>query len=407
MSEKKVVITGMGMVTSLGLDVETTWQNLVDGNSGIDFITLFDTQNSQTKFAAEVKDDFELKANKQIKKRERVKMTRLTRMAMVAANEAIEDSGINFDNYDRTRIAVIMGVVTSAYNDIERAKSEDNIIVKSMPNALSAWISINNNLYGPNFNVSTACASSAYAIGIGQQMIKSGLADVVIVGGADSHIQEECIRGFNQIYALSANNENAKIACCPFSAKRDGFVMGEGAGVMILESEESAIKNNSKIYAEVAGYALTSEACDITAPKTDGLGMTKTLKMAIENAGVNINDVDYINAHGTSTYLNDKYETMAIKGCFGEKAYDLAISSTKSMLGHTIGASGVIEGIVTVLSIKNSIITPTINYSESDPELDLNYVPNKSIKKEVNVAISNSFGFGGHNASVVYKKYKK
>lgn len=406
LSRNKVVVTGMGMITSLGSNVKKTWENVVNGKSGVDYITLFDTQNSATKFAAEVKDDFEIKAKELLKRKERIKMTRLTRMAMVAVNEALEDSGIDFDQYDRSRIAVIMGVVTSAYNDIEREKSEDNIIVKSMPNSLSAWISINNNLYGPNYNVSTACASSAYAIAFGQQMISSGMADVVIVGGADSHINEECIKGFNQIYALSARNDSPQTASRPFSLGRNGFVMGEGVGVLILESEESAKKHNSKIYAEIPGYSLTSEAFDITSPQSDGIGMAKTMREAIENAGICIDDIDYINAHGTSTYLNDKYETMAIKECFGEKAYDIAVSSTKSMIGHTIGAAGAIEGIITILSINNGIITPTINYEVPDPELDLEYVPNEAIKRDVNVAISNSFGFGGHNASIVFKKYK-
>lgn len=406
MSEKRVVITGVGMVTSLGTDVKTTWENLIQGKSGVDYITLFDANNLETQFAAQVSDEFEKKAEEQIRKRDRKKMTRLTRMSVVAANEAISDSDIDFDQYDRTRVAVILGVITSAYNDIEREENKDNIIVKSMPNAPSAWISIYNQFYGPNFNVSTACASSAYAIGLGQQMIKSGIVDVVIVGGADSHIQEECIRGFNQIMALSVRNDNPKTACRPFTVNRDGFVMGEGAGVMILESEECAKKRDAKIYAEVVGYALTSEAEDITAPQKDGVGMAKTMRMAIENANVDISDVDYINAHGTSTYLNDKYETMAIKECWGEKAYDLVISSTKSMIGHTVGASGAIEGIVTALSIHTGIITPTINYEDPDRELDLNYVSNEPINKKIKVAISNSFGFGGHNASVVYKKYE-
>lgn len=406
MDKKKAVITGMGMVNSLGKNVEETWNNMLNGASGVGKITLFDASLSDTQIAAEVKADFEAVAETIIKKRERKKMTRVTRMALVAADEAIKDSQINFDECDRTRVAVIMGIVTSAYNDIERNLSEQNIIVKSMPNAVSAWISINHGLLGPNFNVSTACASSAYAIGLGQQMIASGMMDVVIVGGADSHINEECIRGFNQIMALSTNNDNPNTACRPFSKTRDGFVMGEGAGVMVLESEEFAKKRNARIYAEVAGYSLTSEAADITAPKEDGVGMAFTMEQALRSAGMEVGDIDYINAHGTSTYLNDKYETMAIKKCFGERAYDLSVSSTKSMVGHTIAASGVIEGITTVKSICEGIVTPTINYADKDEELDLDYTPNKPVKREIRAAISNSFGFGGHNASVVYKKYE-
>jgi 3-oxoacyl-[acyl-carrier-protein] synthase II len=327
-------------------------------------------------------------------------------MAMVAANEAIKDSGIDFDKYDKVRIAVIMGVITTSYNEMERELSDSSIIVKTMPNAPSAWISISYGLEGPNFNVSTACASSSYAIGLGHQMIKANMADIVIVGGADSHISPECIRGFNQILAMSTKNDTPQAASCPFSLNRDGFVMGEGAGVMVLESEKIAIARGAKVYGELAGYAITSEATDITAPKENGVGMAKTMRMALENAGVNIDEVDYINAHGTSTYLNDKYETMAIKECFGERAKQISVSSSKSMLGHSLAAAGVVEGIVTVMSVKNKILTPTINLNEKDPELDLDYVPNHSKERDVRVALSNSFGFGGHNATLVIKGYK-
>lgn len=406
MELNKTVVTGMGMVTSLGNDVVTTWNNLLEGKSGVDKITLFDASDLDTQIGAQVKDDFEEKAAQVIKKRERKKMTRVTQMAVVAAEEAIQNSGIDFSECDRTRVGVIMGVVVSAYNDIERSKSTQNVIVKKMPNSISAWISINHGLLGPNFTLSTACASSAYAIGLGQQMIQSGMLDVVIVGGADSHIDEESIRGFNQILALSSRNDSPKTACRPFSKTRDGFVMGEGAGVMMLESLEHAKKRNAEIYGEVAGYALTSEASDITAPKEDGVGMAITMQKALESAGMKADDIDYVNTHGTSTYLNDKYETMAIKKCFGKRAYDLSVSSTKSMIGHTIAASGVVEGIVTILSIVNSIVTPTINYEDVDEELDLDYTPNQIKKREIRAAISNSFGFGGHNASIVYKKYE-
>ncbi|MBC2581429.1 beta-ketoacyl synthase [Clostridium sp. DJ247] len=404
-NENKTVITGMGMVTSLGLNIEENWQSLLAGRSGVKKISLFDPSDSETQIAAEVSSEFEKLADKQIPRRERKQMTRTTRMSMIAANEAIKNSGINFDNYDRTRIAVIMGVITTSYNDMEREQSGSHIIVRSMPNAPSAWISLHYGLEGPNFNVSTACASSAYAIGLGHQMIKSGIADIVIVGGADSHIEPEYIRGFNQILAMSVKNDSPETACRPFSRTRDGFVMGEGAGVMVLESEKIARERNATIYGEVAGYAITSEATDITAPKEDGVGMAKTMRMALENAKVSHDEIDYINAHGTSTYLNDKYETMGIKECFGQAAKGIAVSSSKSMTGHTVGAAGAIEGIITVLSIKNSMLTPTINYNDPDPELDLDYVPNVAREKNIRAAISNSFGFGGHNATIVYKKY--
>ncbi|MDR1549458.1 MAG: beta-ketoacyl-[acyl-carrier-protein] synthase family protein [Hungatella sp.] len=406
MKENKTVITGMGMINALGNTMEESFKKMLEGVSGVKKITLFDPSELETKIAAQVDDSFLEKAKELIKKRERGKMTRLTQMALVAADEAVKDSGIDFESCDKSRVAVIMGIVTTAYSDVEKEQSESNSIVKSMPNAPSAWISIRYGLKGPNFNVSTACASSAYAIALGQQLIHSGFADVVIAGGADSHIQKEYIKGFNQIMTLSVKNEDPETACCPFSRNRDGFVMGEGAGIMILESEVHAKKRNARIYAEAGGCAITSDAGDITAPQADGVMMAKTMEIAIKQAGVKPEDIDYINAHGTSTYLNDKYETMAIKSCFGLHAKNLYVSSTKSMIGHTVGASGVIEGIVTVLTMNQGVITPTINYKEPDPELDLNYVPNLPVKKEVKMAISNSFGFGGHNASILYKKYK-
>lgn len=406
MKDNKTVITGMGMINALGNTMEESFCKMIRGVSGVRPITLFDPSGLETKIAAQVDNSFLEKAKELIKKRERGKMTRLTQMALVAADEAVRDSGIDFDSCDRSRVAVILGIVTTAYSDVEKEQSESNSIVKSMPNAPSAWISIRYGLKGPNFNVSTACASSAYAIALGQQLIQSGFTDVVIAGGADSHIQKDYIKGFNQIMTLSVKNETPESACCPFSRNRDGFVMGEGAGIMILESEAHAKKRGARIYAEVGGCAITSDAGDITAPQADGVMMAKTMKLAMDQAGVNPADIDYINAHGTSTYLNDKYETMAIKSCFGSHADDLYVSSTKSMIGHTVGASGVIEGIVTVLTMDQSIITPTINYKEPDPELDLNYVPNVPIHKQVNMAISNSFGFGGHNASILYRKYE-
>jgi len=406
MKENKTVITGMGMINALGNTMEESFKKMLEGVSGVKKITLFDPSELETKIAAQVDDSFLEKAKELIKKRERGKMTRLTQMALVAADEAVKDSGIDFESCDKSRVAVIMGIVTTAYSDVEKEQSESNSIVKSMPNAPSAWISIRYGLKGPNFNVSTACASSAYAIALGQQLIHSGFADVVIAGGADSHIQKEYIKGFNQIMTLSVKNEDPETACCPFSRNRDGFVMGEGAGIMILESEVHAKKRNARIYAEAGGCAITSDAGDITAPQADGVMMAKTMEIAMEQAGVKPEDIDYINAHGTSTYLNDKYETMAIKSCFGLHAKNLYVSSTKSMIGHTVGASGVIEGIVTVLTMNRGVITPTINYKDPDPELDLNYVPNLPVKKEVKMAISNSFGFGGHNASILYKTYK-
>ncbi|AAK79967.1 3-oxoacyl-[acyl-carrier-protein] synthase II [Clostridium acetobutylicum] len=404
-SYNKTVITGMGMITSVGLNLKDTWNNLVKGVSGVTTITSFDTKSIDTHIAAPVSDEFEELAKVQIPKKDRKRMTRSTRMLMVAVNEAVSAANINFENYDKTRIAVIMGIVSTGYDEVEKKAGNMHMVVKSMPNSPSAWVSLKYGLEGPNFSVSTACASSAYAIGLGQQMIKSGLADVVIVGGVDSHINAEYIDGFNKIMAMSTRNDSPSTASRPFSLSRDGFVMGEGAGVMVLEAEKIARARNAKIYGELAGYAITSEAVDITAPKKDGEGMLKTMQMALNNANINPYEVDYINAHGTSTYLNDKYETFAIKKCFGERAKEVPVSSSKSMIGHTIAASGVIEGIITVMSICSGVITPTINYQDADPELDLDYVPNHSRAQDIHIALSNSFGFGGHNATVVYRRY--
>jgi 3-oxoacyl-[acyl-carrier-protein] synthase II len=270
---------------------------------------------------------------------------------------------------------------------------------------MSAWISLDYQLMGPNFVVNTACASSAYAISLGYEMIRNNQADLVIVGGADSIVNFEEIEGFNSLYAISIENDYPEKASKPFSKNRDGFVIGEGAGILILESETSARKRNATIYAEVAGYAITSEGYNIMAPMKDGEGMAFTIEKAIQHAGIYKEEVDYINAHGTSTELNDRYETMAIKRVFGDHAYQIPVSSSKSMIGHTIGAAGAIEAIITILSIRNNMLTPTINLEVPDPDLDLDYVPNHSREKEINVALSNSFGFGGHNATLVFRKY--
>jgi 3-oxoacyl-[acyl-carrier-protein] synthase II len=326
-------------------------------------------------------------------------------MCVVCAKEAVENSGIDFEQMDKTRCSVILGVVNTGNSSTEKETTHQNRIFKSMTNSMSAWISLDYQLMGPNFVVNTACASSAYAISLGYEMIRNSQADLVIVGGADSIVNFEEIEGFNSLYAISVENNPPEKASKPFSKNRDGFVIGEGAGILILESEASAKKRNATIYAEIAGYAITSEGYNIMAPMKDGEGMAFTMEKALQNAGIYKEEVDYINAHGTSTELNDRYETMAIKRVFGDRAYKIPVSSSKSMIGHTIGAAGAIEGIITILSILNGILTPTINLDQPDPDLDLDYVPNQSREKEVNVALSNSFGFGGHNATLVFRKY--
>lgn len=405
--KKKIVVTGMGMVSALGSSVPENWDNLLKGKSGVTSISIIDASSLETQIAAQADDKFEDFVNERIQKRQRKQMTRTTRMWMASAIEAIEDSKIDFENYDCTKAGVIVGLIDTSMKREERAISESHIIVRTMPNSAPAWVSMKYGLKGPSFNLSTACASAAYAVSIASQMIESGICDMFVVGGLSSSINFEQLEGFNQIMAMSVNNDNPSGACCPFSKRRDGFIPGEGAGALILESEESAKKRNAKIYCELSGYAMTEEACDITAPQADGVGMAECMKKALDSAGITIDDVDYINAHGTSTYLNDKYETMAIKSVFGERAYKIPVSSTKSMLGHGLAASGALEAITTILSINNSVITPTINYDDPDPELDLDYVPNTARKAEINTAISNSFGFGGHNATLVFSKYKE
>lgn len=403
--DNKVVVSGMNVISSLGLNLNENWENLIAGQSGVRRISRFGSSDLETQIAAQVPDSFDEHASQRVKKRQSGQMTRVTRMCFVCAKDAVETEKIDFEVFDKSRVAVILGVVNTGNSSVEKSDDSRNSILKGMNNAMAAWISMEYGLTGPSYTVATACSSSAYAIGLGYDLIKSGKADMVITGGADSIINPEEIAGFNQLFALSTQNDEPKKASKPFSEDRDGFVIGEGAGIMILESEMSAKKRNAIIYGELAGYALTTEGYNIMAPKKDGLGMAETMEKALINSGIEKSEVDYISAHGTSTMLNDLYETKAIKKVFGDGISKIAVSSQKSMIGHTVGAAGVIEGVVSVMSIKNNILTPTINYEKPDPELDLDYVPNKSRKAEVKVAISNSFAFGGHNATLVFRKY--
>lgn len=404
--ENKVVITGMNIISSLGLNVEENWENLINGKSGVKRIFLFVPSDLQTQIAAQVPPAFDEYAKNKIRKRQSRQMTRVTRMCYVCAKDAVDKERINFDLFDKSRCAVILGVVNTGNSSVEDNSDLRNSILKGMNNSMAAWISIEYGLTGPAYTVATACSSSAYAIGLAYDLIKSGRADMVITGGADSIINPEEIAGFNELYALSTENEAPEKASRPFSENRDGFVIGEGAGIMILESEASAQKRKATIYGELAGYALTTEGYNIMAPKKDGEGMAETMEKALAASGTEKSEVDYISAHGTGTILNDLYETMAIKKVFGDRAVKIPVSSQKSMLGHTVGAAGVIEGIVSVLSIKNSLLTPTINLEEPDPDLDLDYVPNAGRQENIKVALSNSFAFGGHNATLVFRKYQ-
>ncbi len=401
---RKVVVTGMDVISALGLNLDTNWENLVQGKSGVKRISLFDPSDLQTQIAAEVPMNFEDLAREYIRKRTARQMTRVTQFCFTCAKVAVEKSGIDFSSVDKTRCAVIMGVVNTGNSSVEKGTTIQNAILKSMNNSMSAWISLEYKLLGPNYTVATACASSAYAIGLGYDLIQSNKADIVIVGGADSIINPEEIRGFNELFALSVENDPPEKASKPFSKSRDGFVIGEGAGVLILESEEFALARKATIIAEITGYALTSEAYNIMAPMNDGEGMAQTMELALQNSNLKPADIQYINTHGTSTILNDRYETLAIKKVFQEQAYQIPISSLKSMIGHTIGAAGAIEAAITIMSMLKETVTPTINY-EKDPELDLDFVPNKARKHPITHALSNSFAFGGHNASIVLKKY--
>lgn len=401
----KVVVTGMGIVSSLGLDLDTNWENVVAGTSGIGYITLFDASGNQTRIAGEVPANFDEHSKQYIKKRAASQMTRVTKMCIVAAKDAVRHAGIDFEQMDKTRCSVIIGVVSTGNSSVENDTTPQNTVFKSMSNSMSAWVSLEYQLMGPNYAINTACASSAYALAAGFDMIRNNQADIVLVGGADSIINKEEIEGFNALYALSVQNDPPERASKPFAADRDGFVIGEGAGVIILESEESAIRRSALIYAELAGYGLSSEGYNIMAPMKDGEGMAFTMNKALQSTGLSFKEVDYINAHGTSTEMNDRYETMAIKRIFGDYARQIPVSSSKSMLGHTIGAAGTIEGIITTLSLYHGIITPTINLFNPDPDLDLDYVPHVARKQEIHVALSNSFGFGGHNATIVFRKY--
>jgi 3-oxoacyl-[acyl-carrier-protein] synthase II len=398
---RKVVVSGLNMITPVGVDLSSSWDSLVAGKSGIKRITLFDASLHETQVAAQLPDDFETYARRYCKGRRARQMARATRICYVCAKEAIATSGIDFDCLEKERCAVILGAVDTGHS---RIYDDQYWILKTMPHAMSAWLSIDYKLEGPNYTVSAACASSAYAIAHAYDLIKTDKADVVITGGASSIINPEHVKGFNELQALSVANKVPESASKPFSVDRDGFVMGEGAGILILESEGLAKKRGARIYSEMVGYALTSETYNIMAPVKEGAGMAKTMRLALDNAGVKKEEVQYINAHGTSTPSNDKYETMAIKEVFGELAYRIPISSSKSMIGHTAAASGAIEGIITILTIDNGILTPTINY-KPDPELDLDYAPNHARKRDVNLALSNSFGFGGCNATLVFKKH--
>ncbi len=412
MGKKRVVITGMGVISPVGNSVEQTWQALLNGKNGAAPITLFDTTDYETKFACEVKNYNPLD---HFDRKELRRLDRFSQFAILAAEEALKDSGLDLDKEDRDRIGVIVG---SGIGGMLSFEEEHTKLVTRGPKRVSPFfiplliidiaaghISIKHNLKGPNFATVSACATAGHSIGSAMRTIQYGDADVIICGGAEAAIVPSGIAGFNAMKAISTRNDEPEKASRPFDAKRDGFVMGEGGGILILEELEHAKARGAKIYAEMAGIGFTADAFHITQPAPGGEGAIRAMKAALNDAGLQPTDIQYVNAHGTSTYFNDKNETEAIKTVFGDYAYELAISSTKSMTGHLLGASGALELIVSALTINHGKVHPTANYEFPDPSCDLNYVPNKAIEKEINAAISNSFGFGGHNVTLCVKKY--
>ncbi len=412
LKKRRVVITGIGLVTPLGIGVEENWKALINGCSGIGPITRFDTKDFQTKFAGEVKnfnpEDF-------IPKKDARKMDPFLHYALAASSMAVEDSNLTIKPEEAERAGVIMGCGLGGLESIE---SSHKLLLENGPRKISPFfipmiignmapglMSIRYNAKGANLSIQTACAAGTHAIGIAFHMIRDGLLDVAFTGGVEAVITPMGVAGFNAMKALSTRNDAPEKASRPFDRERDGFVLGEGAGVLILEVLERAIDRGAKIYAEVIGFGLNGDAYHMTAPAPEGEGAARCMKMALDDAGIKPEEVDYINAHGTSTELNDRFETMAIKKVFGEHAYKLAVSSTKSMTGHLLGAAGGIEAAYTALTIKYGIIPPTINYEYPDPDCDLDYVPNKAREADVKIALSNSFGFGGTNATIVLKAF--
>lgn len=411
--KKRVVVTGLGCITPIGIGKNEYWNSLTNGISGIDYITKFDTSDYPTKIAAEVKN---FNPEDHIDKKEAKRMDRFTQFAVAASKEAIADAGFKDDQIDKERFGVVLGSGVGGIETLEEQyqKLIDKGVKRVSPffipmmisNMGAGYISMILGAKGPNTTVVTACASSTNAIGEAYKIIERGDADIMITGGAEASITPLSMAGFCSMKAMSTFNEDPKKASRPFDLNRDGFVMGEGSGIIILEDLEHALKRGAKIYAEIVGYGMSSDAYHITAPDPDGKGAARAMENAIKDAGITYDKIDYINAHGTSTPLNDKYETMAIKSIFKEHAKELCVSSTKSMTGHLLGAAGGIEAIACILAIQDGIIPPTINYESPDPECDLNYVPNKCYQKGIHYTLSNSLGFGGHNASIIFKKYE-
>ncbi len=417
MELKRVVVTGIGTINPLGTNVQEYFKNLNDGVSGATLITRFDTSLFKTKFACEIQGYEPEKFG--FDRKEARKLDRFCQYAMIAADQAIADSGVDLDKIDKDRVGVVVG---SGIGGIETLTQEiigfseggnvprfsPFLIPKMIPDMASGYISIKYGFMGPNYATVSACASSSHAMSNAFDIVRLGKSDIVITGGAEAGITIPSVGGFNSAQALSTNNDNYRTASRPFDKNRDGFVLGEGAGILVFEEYEHAVSRGAKIYAEVAGYGMTADAHHITAPHPEGHGATQAMKLALEEAGINPEEVDYINVHGTSTPLGDIAELKAIKSVFGESVYNVNISSTKSMTGHLLGAAGAVEILACIDAMQNGIVPPTINFETEDPEIDykMNLTLNKAQKREVNVAMSNTFGFGGHNSTLVLKKIK-
>ncbi|HXG37675.1 MAG TPA: beta-ketoacyl-ACP synthase II [Bacteroidota bacterium] len=413
--QRRVVVTGMGVITPIGLTLEEYWNNLLAGKSGAGPITYFDASAYDTRFACEVKGFDPLNyMDRKLAQR----CDPFTQYALAAAEMAIKDSGLNLEQEDRERIGVIVGSGIGGMWTYHR--QQETLWQSNGPHRISPFfipmmiadiapgrISMRYGLKGPNYATTSACATSSHSIGDAFILIQRGDADVMITGGAEAAISPMGIGGFNAMKALSTRNDAPEKASRPFDKQRDGFVMGEGAGILVLEEYGHAVKRGARIYAEIAGIGFTADAHHITEPAPGGEGAVRSMRMAIRDAGLQPEEVQYINTHGTSTPVGDKSETAAIKTVFGEHAYKMAINSTKSMIGHLLGAAGAVEAIATILSVQRNKVHPTINQEEPDPECDLNYIPNKAQDWEINAAISNTFGFGGHNASLLVKKFRE
>ncbi len=410
--KKRVVITGMGAITPVGNNVPTFWNSLIEGKSGTKLIEGFDTEGLPVKIGAEITnfdplDYLELKEAK--------RMDRVCQFGMAAANQAVEDSKIAESNFDPARIAVVTG---SGIGGIDTLEKQHTVIMTKKPKFVSplfipmlipdiipGHIAMKWNFMGPNYSVASACATGSHAIGIAYRHILSDDCDVIVTGGTEASITPLALAGFSNMKALSKRNDDPARASRPFDKTRDGFVMGEGAGMLVLEELEHALKRGANIYAEIVGYGFSADAYHITSPHPEGRGQKIALASAIRTSGLPIEDFQYLNAHGTSTPLNDKYETITIKKVFGENVKNINISSIKSMTGHLLGAAGGAEAIALAMSLREQIVPPTINYEFPDPECDLNYTPNKAVKREIKAGLSMNFGFGGHNAALALKKY--